>query len=284
MTRLLRQLLLLLLRPLTTYRNPLASIRPGKVIGIDDLRRARGPVLVERGTNDSVLIIAFTGGVGKLMVPVFEFFEATKTLGCSRILLRDQYRGHYVRGIDEQRPDFDSLVGYLKEEIARLSPEKVFCIGTSGGGYAAILAGHQLCADYVHAYSPQTNHDRINSGVSDGRSRLSRWIDTLYKLNKPPLIDLSQVLKQSNRKTTYFIHYCRGSSKDRHHAAHLSGLPGVFLLGYPCDTHRIAIFFAKKGFLKNTLDITRQDKLVEMAKAHFAEGIEISEPPSRPEP
>ena len=271
-------------RRLTTYRNLLAIIQPGKVVGIDDLRRARSPVLVERGTNDSILIIAFTGGVGKLMVPVFEFFETTKTLGCSRILLRDQYRRYYQRGIDEQRPDFDSLIAYLKDEIARLSPKHVFCIGTSGGGYAAIFAGHLLRADYVHAFSPQTSRDRVHHGVSDGRSRLSRWIETLYRMDKPPLIDLARVLRQSNGKTTYFIHYGYGCSYDRHHAEHLAGLPRVFLLGYPSATHQIAIFLAKMGFLTNTLDIARQDKLVEMAKAHFSEAIEISEPPSRPEP
>ena len=273
-----------LLRRFTTYRNPLTIIQPGKVIAIDDLRRAPGPIIVERGRNDSVLVIAFTGGVGKLMIPVFEFFETTKTLGCSRILLQDQYRRHYQRGIDEQRPDFDSLVAYLKEEIARLCPKHVFCIGTSGGGYAAILAGYLLCADYVHAFSPQTSRDPVDRGVSGGPSRLSRWRGNRREMTKHTLIDLAQVLRQSNGKTTYFIHYGHGCSEDRRHAEHLAGLPRVFLLGYPSATHRIAIFLAKKGFLTKTLDVARQNELVEMAKAHFAEGIDISEPPSRPEP
>lgn len=266
-------------RRLTTYRNLLAIIQPGKVAGIDDLRRAQSPVLVERGTNDSILIVAFTGGVGKLMVPVFEFFETTKTLGCSRILLRDQYRRYYQRVIDEQRPDFDSLIAYLKDEIARLSPKHVFCIGTSQGGYAAIFAGHLLRADYVHAFSPQTSADRIDFHDSDGGFRLSGWRETLREMTKHAIIDLAQVLRQSNGKTTYFIHYGHGCSYDRRHAEHLTRLPRVFLLGYPSATHQIAIFLAKTGFLTNTLDIARQDIMVEMAKAHFSEAIEISEPP-----
>lgn len=270
-------------RRLTTYRNLLAILQPGKVARIDDLRRAQSPVLVERGTNDSILIIAFTGGVGKLMVPVFEFFETTKTLGCSRILLRDQYRQYYQRGIDEQRTDFDSLIGYLKDEIARLSPKHVFCIGTSQGGYAAIFAGHLLSADYVHAFSPQTSRDQITFRDSDSGFRLSRLRETLREITKQTIIDLAQVLSQSNGKTTYFIHYGYGCSYDRRHAEHLAGLPRVFLLGYPSAAHEIAIFLAKMGFLTNTLDIARQDKMVEMAKAHFPEAIEISEPPSRPE-
>jgi hypothetical protein len=213
------------------------------------------------------------------MLPVFEFFETTKSLGCSRILLRDQYRQFYHRGIDSQRPDFDSLVAYLREEIARLSPKKVMCIGTSSGGYAAILAGHRLRADYVHAFAPQTSPAFFNPGVSDGSQRLSHWMRTLSRLSKREFIDLAQVLQESNGKTTYFIHYCRGIAIDRQDALHLAGLPAVVTLGYPCESHFVVISLAMKGFLQKALEIDHQHKLAEMARAHFPGTLEINEGP-----
>ena len=51
---------------------------------IDELRKAESPVLIERGRNQDVLIIAFTGFVHRLSLRVYEFFEATKDAGYSR--------------------------------------------------------------------------------------------------------------------------------------------------------------------------------------------------------
>ena len=225
------------------------------------------PVLVERGKNDSVLIIAFTGAVGKLMVPVFEFFETTKTLAYSRILLRDLYYAHYQRGIDDQRPDFPSLIAYLREEIERLSPEKVVCIGTSGGGYAAILAGHLLRADYVHAFGPQTGDVK----PPHLRPRKMRFLLPRGFSR----VDLAEVLKEWNQKTIYYIHYCRAFDHDRSQTERLFRSLGVVSIGYPCSSHQVAIFLTKKGFLTEALAIANQDRIGEIAKAYFGEDIEL---------
>jgi hypothetical protein len=248
-----------------------------------ELRRAHGPVLVERGKDDSVLIIAFTGGVGKLQIPVFEFFETTKSLGYSRILLRDQYNQHYHRGIDSQRSDFPGLIAYLKDEIARLGPQKIVCVGTSAGAYAAIMAGHHLGADVVHAFGPQTGPESPIPGVSEARSSVrdnrGRFdlVHLLTGRRKQKLLDLTELLKNGNGKTTYFIHYCRGCVRDRLHAEHISGLPRMFTIGYPCDTHLVTIYMAKKGFLEKAINIDNPYKLIEMARAHFPGVLDIKE-------
>lgn len=269
------------LRRLVAYRNPLRLVRWGSEVKIDELRFARAPVLVERGRDDSVLMIAFTGGAEKLMVPVFEFFETTKSLGYSRILLRDQYHQRYHNGIDNQRPDFPSLIGYLREEIERLRAKKILCVGTSSGGYAAIRAGHQLRADYVHAFAPQTGERPNSRGAPNGRFRVWLWKGGLQKRAEVKAIDLAQVLKDWNQKTTYYVHYGRGCDADRYHAQRLFRSHGVVSIGYPSDTHLIAVFLAKKGFLTKALAIANQDRLVEVAKAHFCDGLDVNESYSR---
>ncbi len=93
-------------------------------IGMNKNTHAFLPILCERGTDESVLIIAFSGGAQKLDVPVHEFFETTKTLGYNRILLWDRYYMYYHYGVDRDRRDWPSLLGYLKQEIARLQPKK----------------------------------------------------------------------------------------------------------------------------------------------------------------
>ncbi|MGE5817792.1 MAG: hypothetical protein ACM37Z_07210, partial [Deltaproteobacteria bacterium] len=74
---------------------PLGGGLIARRIGMANLRKARLPILVERGENPSVLIIAFTGGQQKLNFPVYQFFETTQTLGYSRILLWDRYYMYY---------------------------------------------------------------------------------------------------------------------------------------------------------------------------------------------
>jgi len=255
----------------------LASIFKSDRATIDDLRAALAPSMVERGRDPSAVVIAFTGGADKLMLPVYEFFDTTKSLGYSRILLRDQYQRCYTRGIDSQRPDFPSLVAYLREESERLGAKKVLCVGTSSGGYAAIRAGHHLAADYVHAFGPQTGSRPPGLAAPNGRRRLWPW------KNGAPIrfrsrLDLSRLLDDWNQKTIYYVHYGRACRSDRYHAERLFKSPGVVTIGYPTATHLIAVFLAKKGLLTEALTIGNQERLVEIVKEHFHDDLEIHGP------
>ena len=276
-----------LLRKLLRYKAPALIFKDGR-IGLDERMPALSPVLVERGKDDSVLIIGFCGA--KRAGPAwYEFFDTTKALGYSRILLVDNYGLHFHHGIDTERPDFLSLIAYLRREIAQLRPDKVVCIGSSAGGYAAIAAGHLLGADYVHAFSPQTllrmglpvfpyhsGRSFLTSLRLYPRHMLSRLRLFLSKRARRDLFDLAEILKKPNGRTTYFVHYCCGLQQDRNHAGHIRGITGVVSIGYPCSTHSVAICLAKKGFLTKALAIGNQNRLVEMAKGYFPEGLELS--------
>lgn len=235
---------------------------------MSDVRAALAPVMVERGVNPSVAVIAFTGGGEKLMMPVYEFFDVTKALGYSRILLCDQYHRRYHNGIDNERPNFPSLIRYLKEEVARLGPQQVICIGTSSGGYAAIRAGHELGADYVHAFAPQT-------GTRPPGERPAQWLTSLSSRPAFEFIDLARLLGEPNGRTVYYVHYGTGCVRDRYHAERLFRSPSVATFGYPSDTHLIAVFLAKRGFLGKALAIDNQERIVELARTHFRESLEI---------
>jgi len=240
---------------------------------IDELRKAESPVLIERGRNQDVLIIAFTGFVHRLSLRVYEFFEATKDAGYSRILLRDKHRVWYHHGIDRQRRDLSSLFQYLTGEIEQLKPKTVICLGTSAGGYAAIVAGHHIRADYVHAFAPDTLLDISLSscikGIVSARYWWPRWKLLMSRSARPEFFNLANLLKVHNGKTVYYIHHCTDTRRDAEGAASLAHLPGVVSMPYSCNTHQVAMFLAKTGFLPKILNAQNQDKLVELAKAHF---------------
>jgi hypothetical protein len=249
---------------------------------MDKLSIALEPALVERGEDNSCLVVAFSsaaiGWRGRLNLPVFyEFFEMTKSLRYSRILLWDQYNMYYHHGIDPERPNFPSLIDFLKKETDRLNPKQVICVGSSSGGYAAIAAGHRLCADYVHAFAPQTF---LESRLSKVRpfQRPSRLKLRLSRRASPELFDLAPMLDQPNGQTTYVVHYSRGHEVDYQEARHISGLPDVVTIGYPCYAHAVAIFMAKRQFLTQLLDLTNQRRIIDLARAYFPEGLEIHGP------
>lgn len=242
---------------------------------IDELRKAEAPVLVEQGRNQEVLIIAFTGFVHRLSLRVYEFFEATKDAGYSRILLRDKYRVWYHRGIDRKRPDFPSLFRYLNSEIEQLKPKTVICLGTSAGGYAAIVAGHHIRADYVHAFAPDTLLDISLSscikGIFSARYWWPRWKLLMSRSAQPEFFNLANLLEVHNGKTVYYIHHCRDTRRDAEGAASLAHLPGVVSMPYSCSTHQVAMFLARTGFLPKILNAENQNRLVELSKAHFCQ-------------
>jgi hypothetical protein len=240
---------------------------------IDELRKADSAVLVERGRDDSVLLIAFTGFIHRLSMRVYEFFESTNDAGYSRILLRDQYRVWYHRGIDRQRPDYPSLVNYLNSEIEQLKPSKVICLGTSAGGYAAIVAGHHIRADYVHAFAPDTLLDvgllSCIKGIWSARYSWSRWKLFFSRSAQRGFFNLANLLAIHNGKTVYYIHHCAGAKRDAEGAGRLAHMPGVVSMPYPCSTHSVALFLAQQSFLPKILNADNQDQIVELAQAHF---------------
>lgn len=250
------------------------DIRSPRTTSIDQLRAAQSPILVERGRDTSVLIIAFTGFVHRLSMRVYEFFEVTQATGYSRILLCDKHRIWYHHGIDGRRNDYPSLLACLQSHIAELKPQKIICLGTSAGGYAAIVAGHHLGADYVHAFAPDTFLD-VSLGACvrtlwAGRYRLPRWKLLLSRTAKREFFDLAELLKAHNGKTTYYVHHCENAGRDVKGAKRIASLPGVVSLPYPCTTHAVAFFLAKEGFLKEILNIANQDRLPDLARAYFA--------------
>ena len=256
----------------------LGLISKQRWLGMDKNAHAFLPILSERGSDNSVLIIAFSGGAQKLDVPVHEFFETTKTLGYDRILLWDKHYMFYHYGVDRQRRDWPSLLRYLKEEIARLQPKKVLCVGTSSGGYAALIAGHYLGADFVHAFGPQTKIALDREAVRHARHPTHRWRLSISRRALKEALDLVPLLRDFNGRTRYFVHYGTGHEIDTGFAERIAGLPSVTTLGYPSNAHAIAVFLAKRKFLSHVLVIENQKRLAEMARAHFGDKIRIMLP------
>jgi len=243
-----------------TYKNPLSPARLVRGTRIDELKRASKSALIERGKDPSVLIVAFTGRGKRLMLPVFEFFDLTHSIGYSRILLHDRFKRRYNKGIDRKHPDYPSFLNYLRQEITQLGAQKTIFVGTSSGGSAAIRLGHDLGADYVQAFGAQT-------GVNPLQLRNS---------NRELPLELGPILDESNQTTKYYLHYCQGHEPDRLHAERVASKPGVVTLGYPGATHGVAGPLARAGLLAKLLLIENQTRIVALARELYGDEVSIT--------
>jgi hypothetical protein len=223
-------------------------------------------LVIERGQDPSVLVVAFTGFTGKLSVPTFDFLRSTELLNYNRILLRDRSRTCYMNGIPPVADGLAALVALLRQHIDEHAPKCTLFIGSSGGSHAAILFGHLLGADYVHAFSPHTNIDPAYCRASEVSKDVEAFGDTLDRLDRLPAsahayYDLREVLREPNGKTAYNLHACARSEPDMARVLHLDGLPGVTIHRHDCDHHRVVVFLARHQRLLPMLKIENQPAL-----------------------
>jgi hypothetical protein len=216
----------------------------------------RSNIFVEEGTDPSRVIIAFTGLHGGLNVPVFDFLSATGTSSASRILLRDPLHLLYLAGCWPDEFGFYRLVRRLRREIHSLGARQVTCVGTSSGGYAAIIFGHVLKANRVHAFAP-THYGSAWIPVFKGdwkhvRTRV-RVRHLLTDAIMPPWLwkyrNLGKLLAEWNGVTDFTVHVCGNNQHDVERIEALRGRPQVEIATLPCSTHQVAKYLVRSGQL-----------------------------------
>jgi len=107
--------------------------------------------------NNKKIIISFSGrGSGMGTLPQFEFvnFLEKHFSNYERHFYLDKQLKWYHEGIDGISKSIDETARYLQKIISKF--EEVIFIGSSAGGYAAILFGSLLKVNKIIAFKPQT--------------------------------------------------------------------------------------------------------------------------------
>ena len=82
----------------------------------------------------------------------YEWYKTRIVKAYKHIFLRDIYKQWYLKGINSQINSPQKSIEWLKNET---NGYKIITIGSSAGGYAAILYGSMLNAHKVIAFNPQ---------------------------------------------------------------------------------------------------------------------------------
>jgi len=206
-------------------------------------------------SESDVLIVSFSGLLGRF-IP-FEFSKTTQTLSYNRIHVRDPYKLFYLAGVDEN--GFDHLRERLRAEMSRFNVKKVIFIGASSGGFAALLFGHLLGADCIHAFAPRI-HLQLTKMVAEGdyKSVLNRLL-TVWKLHRRlsvehrQFLDLKPLLNSDKPRTTRtYLHAC-ASCIDAVRVRYVHDCPNTRLFFYPCSEHNVAKVLVQSNYIQAML-------------------------------
>ena len=105
------------------------------------------------------LIICFSGqGQGYGNLPRYEFVNFLNKYypHVTKQYYLDKTCKWYHSGINQETQNIIESIDFLKNQIKNYTKHKVIFIGSSSGGYAAILFGSLLNVDTVIAFRPQT--------------------------------------------------------------------------------------------------------------------------------
>ena len=214
-----------------------------------------GALVVWRRENSSQLYYVFHGMAGGLGIQPLTVLRETGLLRTNLVLLKDHYRFFYQAGVNTEIPDVDALIARLRrcrEELPHV--RQTYCSGPSSGGYAAILFGHYLQVDVVYAFAPVTliNLDDLK------RFGGSKEIWRITEQHR----DLAKLLAKHNGRTRYKIFYCDGNVRDRNHAEHIRGLPGVELCPQPGHSHNVIQAINESGRLGEVFETVPSDAAI----------------------
>lgn len=181
-----------------------------------------------------------------MQIHPLEFVQRGQIIDRNLVIFRDLFDHLYQRGIGPGIESMPRFIDWQRELRGRFpSVRRLYCIGASGGGYAAVVSGHALDADVVWALAP--------IAVVPSECRVGPEVHGLPQEEYERQCDLARLLASGNGRTEYRIFYNRGYEPDREALTRLEGLPGVSTFPREGRDHFVVEELARTGALDTLL-------------------------------
>jgi len=175
------------------------------------------------------VVLAFGGMASRLQMPPAEFGRTFADRQCDLIFYKDLQQCWYQRGLLGLSDDVPSTAAYIKRTVAEHGWKNVYTVGTSAGGYAAILFGALIGAARIVTFSPQT---------LIGKKVFRRFASTDSRQEDIDLraryLDTAKMLEETEYAGQIDVFYGTGNPMDVLAAEWLQRFPCVTL--HPVDT------------------------------------------------
>ena len=207
--------------------------------------------------NSDILLISFgSNGRNNKKIPSFNFYQLLKNdKYYDKLFLRDIDRNYYLTGLKNSTKNLTETIDLIKQLTSTKKYKKIVSIGSSAGGFAAILFGQLLNFSKVIAFNPQTVISEEKETIIndffytvDTCKKLRNFSnsDTLYQkcLNLRNLIPF---------KTRVDIHYSHLSTEDKNHAKFIEH-ENCKLTKYNSSSHLLALQLKENKKLKSIIE------------------------------
>lgn len=209
--------------------------------------RRRSIEVLDRGLRGGVVMICFQGFMSTLTRRHFEAHGierledmnesglpyALKNFsevydGFNSILVKDNYQTWYQFNTER-------YVAALQEELARLKAAKIVCVGSSAGGFGAILFGQLLQADAVFAFAPRC------TAFMTSMNEFRRELNKRYLMAVGKYVDLGVLQRESGGfYPKVNVYLCGRQAQDVAHIRNLDMTdPRLSIREYDCDSHNV---------------------------------------------
>jgi pimeloyl-ACP methyl ester carboxylesterase len=211
------------------------------------------PIEIDLINESSSLYIFFGGIQAGIAMPPFEFYNSSKIVNENKMFVRDFSQCWYQKGLQGIGTDVSSIADHLKKIINDINPDKIFFVGNSMGGYAAILFAALLGQGEAIAFSPQTF---ISNEMREIHAD-NRWLEQIENMHRTPNIiknnlDLRLLLDEDNKqKISIFVSV--EDKLDEAHADHLRDVPYVNIFKFNQGGHSVVKLLRDLGKLPDIL-------------------------------
>ena len=212
--------------------------------------------------NENTLLIIFGGnGRNKNKAQSFDFLNFLKENNSfDKLFLRDIKRNYYLNGLKNSTNNLKQTIDLLKKLTSHKEYKKVVAIGSSAGGFAAILFGTILKLQKVIAFNPQTiisESNDLNIIPHLFSKEMSSYLGSLNTSDKfyQKCLNLKNFIPFN---TQVEIHYSEFSQVDKKQAFFIKH-QNCRLIKYKSGSHLLTVELKEKGVLKdliiNSLDL-----------------------------
>jgi hypothetical protein len=209
----------------------------------------------------AVTTFVMFGGVAKgFAIPPFEFRRILKDVPVNKIFVRDIAQGWYQHAIQGRSVQTQEL--FQGPNLTRSADGQRVFIGSSMGGFAALMFGALLGADRVIAFAPQSFIDPFRKASYRDRRWWRELISTYLRHGCLRWsYDVRNSLSAAKHPMQITIFYGAESSLDRIHAERLSNFPGVSVLPVEGAGHDVVRHLRASGRLTKILQEAAETRM-----------------------
>lgn len=182
----------------------------------------------------------------------YELYNTRVSSAYKHIFVRDIKKQWYISGINSRIHSPELLLAFLKAETEGFS---VITVGSSAGGYAAVLYGSWLSAIRVFSFNAQFE---VNSLFNVTNAQIN---PLLFRNRGLPLSKYFDLRDFINDKVDIYYFVSSGSEWDYQQYIHVSNMPSVKPIFFKTAHHGIPFVKSALPFVIN-LDTDALDKFV----------------------